>query len=91
MKRERILKAVRKARQEAGADYVNFYGEERVNYSPKVICGLTMKWYGLRYAHKVAKLVNKRIRTSGYKAIVTENSATPGITSMHIERIPGYK
>jgi len=87
MKRERILKVVRKAREALGADYIHFYGEERVNYSPKVICGLTMKWYGLRYAHKVAKHVNKRLRTSGYKAIVTEHSALAGLQSMHIERI----
>lgn len=87
MKRERILKVVQKARESLGADYIHFYSDERVNYTPKVICGSTMKWYGLRYAAHVAKLVNKRIKSSGYKAIVTEQSAIAGLQSMHIERI----
>lgn len=91
MKRERIMKVVRQVRAKLGADYINFYCDERVNYSPKVISGRTMKWYGLRYARAVAKQVNKRIESSGYKAVVTENSALPGLSSMHIERIPGYK
>jgi hypothetical protein len=91
MKRTRILKVVKAVREELNADYLHFYCDSRVNYSPKTISGLTMKWYGLRYARKVAKQVNKRIRTSGYTAVVTENTATPGLMSMHIERIPAGK
>ena len=91
MKRERILNVVRKVREQLGADCINFYSDTRENYSAKVISGRTMKWYGLRYARTVAKQVNKRIESSGYKAVVTENSAIPGLMSMHIERIPGYK
>lgn len=86
MKRTRILNAVNSTREELGADCINFYSDTREKYSPKTISGLTMKWYGLRHAYKVARLVNKKITSSGYKAIVTENSAIPGLLSMHIER-----
>jgi hypothetical protein len=86
MKRERILKAVNAVRAELGADCINFYSDSRVAYSPKTISGLTMKWYGLRYARQVAKRVNKKITSSGYKAFVTENSKMPGLMSLHIER-----
>jgi hypothetical protein len=87
MKRTRILKAVRKAREQLGSDYLNFYADTREEYSARTVSGLTMKWYGLRYARKVAKIVNSKINSSGYKAVVTENSGTPGLQSMHIERI----
>lgn len=87
MKRTRILKAVKTVREELGADYLNFYADTREFYSSNTISGLTMKWYGLRHARKVAKLVNKKINSSGYKAVVTETSSMPGLQSMHIERI----
>lgn len=86
MKRTRLLNAVNSVREELGADYINFYSDSRESYARNTISGLTMKWYGLRHAYKVAQLVNKRITSSGYKAVVTENSAIPGLLSMHIER-----
>ena len=90
MKRTRLLNAVNTTREALGADCINFYSDSRVNYTPKTISGLTMKWYGLRYAHKVARLVNKKITTSGYRAVVTENSSVPGLQSLHIERNTTY-
>lgn len=86
MKRTRILNAVNSVRTELEADCINFYADTRETYTPRTINGLTMKWYGLRHAHKVAKAVNKRIMSSGYKAVVTENSTMPGLLSMHVER-----
>jgi len=90
MKRERILKVVEAVREELGADYIKYYSDERVNYAPNTINGMTMKWYGMRYAQKVARMVNKKIATSGYRAIVTETSAIPGLQSMHIVRDTTY-
>jgi hypothetical protein len=86
MKRTRILNAVNSVREELSADCIKYYSDSRESYTPRTISGLTMKWYGLRHAYKVAKLVNKKIMTSGYKAVVTENSTVPGLLSMHIER-----
>lgn len=86
MKRTRLLNAVNSVREELGADYINFYSDTREKYARNTISGQTMKWYGLRHAYQVAKLVNKKITSSGYKAVVTENSAIPGLLSMHIVR-----
>lgn len=86
MKRTRLLNAVNATRAELGADCIKYYSDTRVSYNPKTISGLTMKWYGLRFAREVAREVNKKIKSSGYQAVVTENSATPGLMSMHIER-----
>jgi hypothetical protein len=86
MKRTRLLNAVNSTREELGADVIKFYSDSRVTYTPRTISGLTMKWYGLRHAYAVARAVNKKITSSGYRAVVTENSSVPGLLSMHVER-----